>query len=384
MFSLDCFTQTLPDSQADLLWDNVQFLHDSEYETESEINDSPQVFLLSGWGEPGSVVSDEEDGVDNPDGRRYWTCWCAAHRPPYKPGEGNTENKLRPKNLIVLEFELERDIYNPLYPPFSHEVMSAASTESNRSSQSPGVGSGSSTTTSFSRGSGSTTEMGATPYNGLSAETYVDGTPDTTSEPGGSNGHILKAVVNPAEVFLMEKQGLKGDDSWFPSTEDVFESTTSHSKPLKALERMRRINRTFGGLSQSERRSGSRGESPMTGRQRARARRGAHQGIGTMDIFAVLAQINEQLSSAPDLESFLKVVVGVIKDLTQFHRVLVYQFDDAWNGQVVAELVDWRQTHDLYKGLHFPASDIPAQVRDARRNDVPPTDAFTGSRIVQN
>ena len=57
-------------------------------------------------------------------------------------------------------------------------------------------------------------------------------------------------------------------------------------------------------------------------------------------------------------------MVGVIKDLTQFHRVLVYQFDESYNGQVVAELVDWRQTHDLYKGLHFPAQDIPAQARE--------------------
>ena len=30
--------------------------------------------------------------------------------------------------------------------------------------------------------------------------------------------------------------------------------------------------------------------------------------------------------------------------------------------QTVAELVDWHWTHDLYKGLHFPACDIPAQV----------------------
>ena len=81
-----------------------------------------------------------------------------------------------------------------------------------------------------------------------------------------------------------------------------------------------------------------------------------------MDIFAVLAQVNDQLSTAPDLPTFLKVVVGVIKDLTQFHRVLVYQFDEQWNGQCVSELLDWKQSHDLYKGLHFPASDIPAQV----------------------
>ncbi len=81
-----------------------------------------------------------------------------------------------------------------------------------------------------------------------------------------------------------------------------------------------------------------------------------------MDVFAVMGQINEQLGAAPDLETFLKVTAGVVKDLTQFHRVLLYQFDEAWNGQVVAELVDWNQTHDLYRGLHFPSTDIPAQV----------------------
>ena len=81
-----------------------------------------------------------------------------------------------------------------------------------------------------------------------------------------------------------------------------------------------------------------------------------------MDVFAVMAQINEQLGAAHDLEAFLKVVVGIIKDLTQFHRVLVYQFDEVWNGKVMSELVDWSQTHDLFHGLHFPASDIPPQV----------------------
>ena len=40
------------------------------------------------------------------------------------------------------------------------------------------------------------------------------------------------------------------------------------------------------------------------------------------------------------------------------------QFDEAWNGQVVAELVDWSRTRDLYRGLHFPATDIPAQARE--------------------
>ncbi|KAK6355000.1 Light-sensor Protein kinase [Orbilia brochopaga] len=83
-----------------------------------------------------------------------------------------------------------------------------------------------------------------------------------------------------------------------------------------------------------------------------------------MEVFNILSQIQEQLASAPDLTKFLKVLVGVVKELTGFHRVMVYQFDEAWNGKVVTELVDYRATKDLYKGLNFPASDIPKQARE--------------------
>ncbi|CCX07160.1 Similar to Cyanobacterial phytochrome B; acc. no. Q9R6X3 [Pyronema omphalodes CBS 100304] len=71
----------------------------------------------------------------------------------------------------------------------------------------------------------------------------------------------------------------------------------------------------------------------------------------------------KQLASANDLTNFLKILVGLTKELTGFHRVMIYQFDEAWNGKVVSELVDPYQTKDLYKGLHFPASDIPVQAR---------------------
>lgn len=386
LFELECFTQTLPDSQADLLWDNVQFLNDSEMETESESNDSPQVFLLSGWGEPGSALSDDDDNKDKDSDRRFWTCWCAAHRPPTAPL--SKEKKAAPRSMIILEFELERDLYNPLHPPFQMSYMSSNSPESQASSYGSGISSGSSTATTFSRGSGSTTEMNV-PFPGMETtslpQTGEGEAPGRANRPSSSAPQPASNILtNPAELFL-SKQDLEGDSNWFPSPEDVFESTTSHSKPLKALERMRRINRTFTSMG-PDRSAGQHmaGDDPAANasRQRARARRGGSQaGVGTMDIFAVLAQVNDQLSSAPDVESFLKVVVGVIKDLTQFHRVLIYQFDEtcafagyahcvvyiliirfSWNGQVVAELVDWRQTHDLYKGLHFPASDIPAQV----------------------
>lgn len=83
-----------------------------------------------------------------------------------------------------------------------------------------------------------------------------------------------------------------------------------------------------------------------------------------MEVFNILSQVQEQLASAPTLPVFLKVLIGIVKELTGFHRVMIYQFDQAWNGRVVAELVDPRTTKDLYKGLNFPASDIPKQARD--------------------
>ncbi|TDL22224.1 hypothetical protein BD410DRAFT_788955 [Rickenella mellea] len=369
LFGLDCFTQTLPDSQAGLLWDNVQFLQESELDGDVEQTDhSPQVFLLSGWGEPGSALESEDEDPENAPDRRFWTCWCATHRPPPSKKLDATDSEDSSSyqhNLIVIELELERDVYNPLYPPFPREVhpsggsspgtsVSNTNTGSSQSSggQTPDASSSATAsvlTLSTSSGGNATT----TPTNAGQGFNIATGSSQPVSPPDPTSGEI--PVVNPAEVFLSSNQGGEGESNWFPLPDDIFESTTSHSKPLKALERMRRVNRAS--LDRSMPKSGNKA--------RARARRGAAAaGVGTMDIFAVLAQINDQLSSAHDLDTFLKVVVGVIKDLTQFHRVLVYQFDDAANGQVVAELVDWRQTHDLYKGLHFPATDIPPQARE--------------------
>lgn len=83
-----------------------------------------------------------------------------------------------------------------------------------------------------------------------------------------------------------------------------------------------------------------------------------------MEVFNIMSQVQEQLSNAPSLPIFLKVLIGIVKELTGFHRVMIYQFDQAFNGRVVAELVDPRATRDLFKGLNFPASDIPKQARD--------------------
>lgn len=50
-----------------------------------------------------------------------------------------------------------------------------------------------------------------------------------------------------------------------------------------------------------------------------------------------------------------------IRQITGFDRVMVYRFDEEWNGEVVAE--EKRDDLNPFLGLHYPATDIPAQAR---------------------
>lgn len=103
---------------------------------------------------------------------------------------------------------------------------------------------------------------------------------------------------------------------------------------------------------------------PLRLLRNARRRRGE---AAAMEVFSIVNQVQEQMNRARTLDVLLNTTVGIVKELTGFHRIMIYQFDSQWNGVVVAELVDPRATKDLYKGLHFPASDIPKQARDLYR-----------------
>ena len=50
-----------------------------------------------------------------------------------------------------------------------------------------------------------------------------------------------------------------------------------------------------------------------------------------------------------------------MRRLTGFDRVMIYRFDAEWNGEVIAEAASASPVS--YLALRFPASDIPAQVR---------------------
>lgn len=229
LFSLQSLTEVLSPDQRRVLLENIDYVEEADEDREEA---GPHVFLLSGWG------IDQGNPVD---GRRGWTCWCAVHK------TGGNE-------LLILEFEAEKDYLYPLTDPNSSEI---------------------------------------TPEN---------------------------------------KSAMAGEDLVEPSVEDLIESTESLSKPLRSLARIRKYG-----------------------------------SFNAMDSLTVLSQVSAQLATAQDLQTFLKIAVGCVKQLTGFHRVMIYQFDEDWNGKVVTELVDRKATHDLYRGLNFPATDIPAQARELYR-----------------
>lgn len=369
LFSLECFTQTLSDSQADLLLDNIQYLSDVAL-TPEEQAENLHVFMLSGFGEPGSALT--EEATTDPQRRRNWVCWCAAHRPqmtaPANLDPNSSTTASLQQNLVILEFELERDPFNPLYPPMIPEetLPSGISSPSDASGSTDASNSNSSGRTLVSTGSEERSYISTPEGSTESPEGSSIGT--SNSEPSASGSASALSPSPSSQLESTSAHEVAGSETWMHSPEAVLESTTSRSKPLLALERLRRNRRVPAESPASPASFGNgldRGASITRrgGGIAARRRRGAGA-VGMMDVFSVMAQINEQLGSAGDMDTFLKIVVGVIKDLTQFHRVLVYQFDEMWNGKVAAELVDWNQTHDLYRGLNFPAADIPAQARD--------------------
>lgn len=429
LFRLDCFTRILTPDQADILRDNTCSLADApgsvssgHASTNNSPAEPPQVFLLSGFGEQGSDDTQGELSGSQSYRRREWTCWVAAHRPRVRTWRKTDSKgrKLPPPDLIILEFELEHDKYNPLMPEDLY-TSSAGGHPSTRFT-SPSGGADSDMSQSKKRGHSSVpaSVIQASAKSNQSTHSLSPNfkaplkLPDTSdsggdsalSPPGtsssetpataGSNGHRGPAVtgilqhsssprgtaVPPSQSPNDSGKSAKAADSGesdLPSTlssglkkasssdrppgsvrfsvgansrdDEEYErwvnSTTNYAKPLPSLERMRRS----GG---SRRGSHSRQQPTRGGRSR----------VGMLDAFAVLNQISQQMGAANDLDMLFKIIVGVVQDLTSYHRVMLYRFDEAYNGEVVAELVDPTRDVELYNGHWFPSTDIPPQARE--------------------
>jgi chemotaxis family two-component system sensor kinase Cph1 len=69
----------------------------------------------------------------------------------------------------------------------------------------------------------------------------------------------------------------------------------------------------------------------------------------------------EELNRAATLTELYDLTAMAVRELTGFDRVMVYRYDAEYNGEVVAEAK--RADLNSFLGLHYPASDIPAQAR---------------------
>jgi light-regulated signal transduction histidine kinase (bacteriophytochrome) len=68
-----------------------------------------------------------------------------------------------------------------------------------------------------------------------------------------------------------------------------------------------------------------------------------------------------ELDRAASLPELYDITAQAVRTLTGFDRVMVYRYDADYNGEVVAEA---KAAHlNSFLGLHYPASDIPAQAR---------------------
>jgi light-regulated signal transduction histidine kinase (bacteriophytochrome) len=79
-------------------------------------------------------------------------------------------------------------------------------------------------------------------------------------------------------------------------------------------------------------------------------------------LYPLVGDFLNKISDADSIAELSRLAAAEIRALTGFGRVLVYSFDDAGHGTVLAECL--ADGYDSYLGQRFPASDIPSQARE--------------------
>ncbi len=90
----------------------------------------------------------------------------------------------------------------------------------------------------------------------------------------------------------------------------------------------------------------------------------ARHGDTTSMVQAMVARLDQR----PQLSGFFDEGARQVRGLTGFDRVMVYRFSADGSGEVVAE--SCKSGIGSFKGLHYPASDIPAQARELYKRNL--------------
>ena len=84
--------------------------------------------------------------------------------------------------------------------------------------------------------------------------------------------------------------------------------------------------------------------------------------MAATDVYRQTAQFTAYLQQAGSLQGLCQLVADETRAITGYDRVMVYRFDEEYNGEVFAESrVD---SVEPFFGLHYPHTDIPAQARE--------------------
>lgn len=89
---------------------------------------------------------------------------------------------------------------------------------------------------------------------------------------------------------------------------------------------------------------------------------GAHS-LDILDVSLSLQAPLARMERTKNIVELARLVAHDVRAISGFDRVCVYRFDDDWHGEVIAEDVNERYG-PRFVGLHFPASDVPAQARE--------------------
>lgn len=81
-----------------------------------------------------------------------------------------------------------------------------------------------------------------------------------------------------------------------------------------------------------------------------------------LSVHGLVRQAIAKLQRVSNQTEFLQAIAENVRQITEFDRAMVYQFDPQGSGAVMAEAK--RDDLPSYLGLHYPATDIPESVRE--------------------
>ena len=90
--------------------------------------------------------------------------------------------------------------------------------------------------------------------------------------------------------------------------------------------------------------------------------RGTDRAADTLEaLYPLIRDAFDRLGTVTTAEEITAIAAREVRHITGFDRVLIYRFEENWDGVVIAE--DRNDRLPSYLDLRFPASDIPSQAR---------------------